>query len=850
METPMGQSEIDVRDIFEFVAENVVRWKDLARKLDLSEAKIGGIDVKQRGDTKESCMEVLEVWRLNEGRENATLESLKGALEEAGLKAVADDVDDQLKNYLEGKSPTVFKKRKRTIFETKGKVYFKDKMAERVEEMFDKAFTDEVYQNPRLFIEVSAAFRENYAILKDTSRGCLECHLEFDCLANFEKYWERYTEGKVSATLSACLVTSDLVAKMGVSDVTVLVEMDEHDLEKARKFFNEIDVQQLETLTITEEGRPITPDCQGVVGSSGSVDTSSQTRLRTKSGDTLGTSPRAHLAECTKCHDMNEDLQSYLKCSTGHLICRKCFAEHIQTNPAVSVNCPLCSQSIGPYMKTSEHTTKNSVWIFVVDSNLWVEGKKLISKERKFQTAEDPRIRIDVGKLSEIVAEGRQVVTGTLYGSEPPKLDTIWKKVRERGWRVPQPKKRSQFTGKEKQIDNQLGVDVTSLVCKTEEGKRGTVILVTGDADVLPVLTNILSEPPWKAEIWMWEKSISSEIKSLQRRHPDRVRIEHLDAYSKQLTFTNYTYRISPGKNNQLLTQAIVFEGVQKQPDSWKMDNSWVRRMEEVCRWPFQYAWIFEDNVDINDLLVVFLKGKDAEGIFRGPELAEMLDLVKKDSYLPSLSTKVQAYISYKHSRAMDDSANVCLSNQFSSLADMYEKVEKLEDEGFHSAGEEREDDKTALGASAAMHQRGARPHMPQFPVQPMYMYRQLSQPGAQEHRPFYCPPVLSQANNQWIPAPMKHRQSPYRPRYSEQCPKKFNCRDGRHCAYTHTPEEVAFLKQRPPGLPVYKVKLCERWGMGHCKYEARECNYAHGPEDACCLRCNCRGHLTENCPY
>ncbi|XP_035683859.1 uncharacterized protein LOC118420898 [Branchiostoma floridae] len=733
-------------------------------------------------------------------------------------------------------------------------------MADRVAEMFDKTFTEEVYKDPELFVKVSAAFRENYTILRDISRGCLECLLQFDCLANFENYWKSYTNGTLSATLAACLVTRDLVAKMGVDDVTVLVEMDDNDLEKARTFFNELDVEQLETLTITEGSRTTATtgdtDSGGAMSSSGTGDSSAQPRLRTKSGDTLGTSPRPHLAECTKCSAMNEDLQSYLKCSTGHLICRKCFAEHIQTNPAVSVNCPLCSQDIGPYLKASEHTTKDSVWIFVVDSNLWVQGKKLIGKERKFKVAEDPRIRIDVGQLSEIVAEGRQVVTGTLYGSEPPKLDTIWKKVRQRGWRVPQPKKRSQFTGKEKQIDNQLGVDVTSLVCKTEEGKRGTVILVTGDADVVPVLENILHEPPWKTEIWMWEKSISKEIRSLQQCHPDRMRIEHLDAYSKRLTFTNYTYHINPGKHNQLLTQAIVFEGVQKQPDSLKMNVKWVKRMEEVCRWPFQYAWIFEDNNDINDLLVVFIKGKDAEGTFRGPDLAEMLDLVKKDPYLHSVSTNVQAYFSYKHSRAMDDSVNICLSNQYSGLTDMYDKVEQLEDEGFHSLEEEKEDE-TTIQVPFPIHQRGARPHLQQFPVQPTY--RQPSRPGARQHRPFYHPPVTSQAmtpwsptteaSGAWIPAPMKNRQSPYRPRYSEHCPRKFNCGRGRHCEYTHTPEELDFLKQRPPGLKVYKVKLCDKWKTGYCMSEARACNWAHGEGDASCLRCNCRGHLTDNCP-
>ncbi|CAH1271970.1 Hypp4743 [Branchiostoma lanceolatum] len=871
MATPVDQSEIGVHvsDVFEFVAESVSRWRDVARKLGLGEVQIDVIDAEQRGNVKESCLKVLETWRQSEGH-NATLESLQSVLVEAGLKNVADDIDC----HMAEKSPTVFRKRKRATFETKGKLHFKDQMADRVAEMFDKTFTEEVYKDPELFVKVSAAFRENYTILRDISRGCLECHLEFNSLANFENYWERYTEGTVSATLAACLVTRDLVAKMGVDDVTVLFEMDDNDLMKARKFFNELDVQQVETLTITGGSHTTAPavgtDYEGTPGSLESADISSQPRFRTRSGDTLGTSPRASLAECTKCCGINEDLQSFFMCSTGHLICHKCFAEHIQTNLVISMNCPVCFQDIHPYMMTSDHTTKDSVWIFVVDSNIWVEGKKLIGKERRFRVSEDPRIRIDVGKLSEIVAEGREVVTGTLYGSEPPKLDSVWSKVREQGWRVPQPKKRSQLTGREKQIDQKLGVDVTRLVCKTEEGKRGTVILVTGDADVVPVLENILDEPPWKAEIWMWEKSISNEIKSLQRSHPDRVRIEHLDVYAPKLTFTNYTYHITPGKHNQLLHQAIVFEGVQKQPDSWKMAKKWVRRMEEVSRWPFKYAWILPDNVDINDLAVVFLKGKDAEGKFKLPDLAEMLDLVKKDPYLSSISSSFQTYFSYKNSKPIGDSTDIYLSNQYSSLADMYDSVEKLEDEGFQSTEEkETEDESTALqassAASAAAHQAGVPQHFQHYPVPSMYRQPQLT--GARQRHPFYLHPVTSQAkspwtstswpstpsteaSNQWTSAPMRHRPDQYRPKYSEACQWKFNCARGRNCDYTHTPEELEFLKQRPPGLKVYKVKLCERWEMGHCRYEARGCYFAHGPEDASCLRCNYRGHLTDKCPH
>ena len=49
--------------------------------------------------------------------------------------------------------------------------------------------------------------------------------------------------------------------------------------------------------------------------------------------------------------------------------------------------------------------------------------------------------------------KGREVAQGFLYGSEPPPVDTVWEKIKERGWDVPKPKRRSAITGKEKQVD-------------------------------------------------------------------------------------------------------------------------------------------------------------------------------------------------------------------------------------------------------------------------------------------------------------------------------------------------------------------------------------------------------------
>ena len=66
--------------------------------------------------------------------------------------------------------------------------------------------------------------------------------------------------------------------------------------------------------------------------------------------------------------------------------------------------------------------------MFVDDSNIWIAAKELVSKTRKYKTGEDHRVRIDMGKLADVLANGRQVHSAILYGSEPPPIDTVWEK--------------------------------------------------------------------------------------------------------------------------------------------------------------------------------------------------------------------------------------------------------------------------------------------------------------------------------------------------------------------------------------------------------------------------------------
>ena len=213
-----------------------------------------------------------------------------------------------------------------------------------------------------------------------------------------------------------------------------------------------------------------------------------------------------------------------------HFICRECIKKR-----KGDLSCKLCGQ---------QDQEEEMVFVYMDNSNTWIEAKKLLGSKGQ----EDHRVRIDVGELLKVVAKGRHVAEANLYGSEPPPLDTVWEKMREKGWKVI-PHKRSQITDKEKQVDTQLVTDATRMVCKTKPGNN-TIIFISGDADMKPAIEAIMEEG-WKVEVFMWNHALSNELKKLARE--DRCTICALDSYKDQITFNSMRFPIA--NNNNLLCE-------------------------------------------------------------------------------------------------------------------------------------------------------------------------------------------------------------------------------------------------------------------------------------------------------
>ena len=435
------------------------------------------------------------------------------------------------------------------------------------------------------------------------------------------------------------------------------------------------------------------------------------------------------------------------------------------------------------------------IWIYVDDSNIWITAKKLAAK--KMKTKEDHRVRIDVGRLTDVVAKGREVAQGFLYGSEPPPVDTVWEKIKQRGWDV-EPKRRSTITGKEKGVDAQLVADITEIACTTPEEERTTIIIISGDADAMPAIHKVLKYRGWNVEIYMWEDAMSNELKKLPRKEP-KVVVEYLDEFLERITFTNMKF--DPRNLHSFdKSTAVVF---QMEPDAFRNrvpTVKWCRRLESITQWPFQYYWAELDGKGTNDLVLVFRKdyGRNSEAASghsstsntgTGVPFDVTSFLTQIDEYPIEYTVSAQSYVQYEQEK----------SGLYKMALEMVGHI----------------------------------------------LYS--------EARVGYSDTAISSVsddddNKSWN---VKRRQQHPRKsqRYSELCEYKFNCKYGLKCHNKHTDDEKSFFKKNQgQGNPLRKAKPCSYYP--NCKKDPKECHYAHGEEDAWCL--NCRdmcGHYTNNCP-
>ena len=445
--------------------------------------------------------------------------------------------------------------------------------------------------------------------------------------------------------------------------------------------------------------------------------------------------------------------------------------------------------------------TLPGIWIFVHQSNMWIEAKKLYSKQKRFMTDQDHRVRIDMGKLADVLGRDREEVKGKLYGSEPPPIDTVWKRIRERGWEVIT-SQRSQLTGKEKQVDTKMVTDVVSLACSTPIHERTTMILVTGDANIIPAIEEVVKQERWNVEVYMWASAISNQLRRFANQHKDRVKVSDLDQYLEKVTFTNMKFNISnPNVRSMVCAYGIVLTMEKEAFSKNRVPTSqWIDNLDSLAQWPSQYYWFDHKTRPNNDLVVVFR-----------PISGKRFDV---KNFLESIQDTSEGKIKFRLPLVIGVQTFVQFIGALAREAKEHPAVKQFD---------------------AALEQVG--------------LYSPDDVCAGYENEASYVSDHDSQ--ERWRVFQKKHRPQS-RQRYTEDCPNHYNCFYGTRCYRGHSDKEIAYFKKRKEGRgnPQRKVTLCKDFMDKKCFNKAEECDWAHGDEDAWCKECRKTGHLTSKCPH
>ena len=485
------------------------------------------------------------------------------------------------------------------------------------------------------------------------------------------------------------------------------------------------------------------------------------------------------------CFDCNARNPSHpLKCGQ-HKVCVECLEKRGEALASKKGELLRCA---GPHDDPEVMAAERpeNVWIYVDDSNIWIEAMKLVNKKRKFKTSQDYRIRLDIGRLTEAVADGRAVAKGFLYGSEPPPIDTVWRKIEELGWKVDR-KKKHPITGKEKKVDTQLVADITERACNTPEHDRTTIIIIAGDADVKPAIDKILKYKGWKVEVYMWKGAMARELKDLGKES-ESVKVGYLDNRLEKITFTNMRFKptdkyFSP----QVKANSIVLT-MKKKPFKKRIPTKeWVQQLENLAQRPFQYYW---------------LKSEDETS----PETDDLLIYFKPNCINPD--DQIDIPVLLEEIREWDLS--------LAELADPYLTYEQRQSGLYQCAFE----------------------YIGQYNVDDISDGMEIDNLS------------VSDDQDSWGVVDHYKLKSRLHQKYTDPCQYGFNCIFGKRCQNKHTEKEKKYFTTRQgKGNPLRKVKPCQFYEKGKCHKSAEECQWAHGEEDAWCLICgSSKGHFTEKC--
>ena len=491
-----------------------------------------------------------------------------------------------------------------------------------------------------------------------------------------------------------------------------------------------------------------------------------------------GVGPTSLRARCVYCE--SEVTALTLNCAQ-HKMCQDCLPKNIERfgyKGKEMYTCPKCTK---PAVQSSH------VWIFADNSNIWIQAMKHAGKAKGFGSKQDHRVRIDIGRLTDVVAGDREVKAATLYGSEPPQVDSVWKKINQyEHWTV-KTKKRSAVTGKEKEVDAELVTDVTEVACNTPPHMRGTIIIISGDRDMCPAVQKTLKnnggESAWKVEIHVWKHAhtLLSRLEEFGKEYPGRVFCDLLDNHMDKVTFLNRIFLPKKTSNVDHCSAVIsIKQGQDISKEIIKNDNWW-NILESAARWPVEY--VQPEKNEERHLVLVF---RDMEQGGVNSLVAKFNNPSTQQFSLPHVEG-CELYSNFKRRTQRGQ-------GRFVTSEDGWTTVVK----------------------------------------------RNIPKPTSSNTRG-----VKSSTAAPTLQAETKSSKPTTQ---TTSCCSGKNCDSGLKCKFGHTDEERKYFGSRRDGVGNEYRKTGQCKDYPRCKNSTNRCNYAHEKDDRWCLKCHETGHFSKDC--
>ncbi|CAK7213774.1 hypothetical protein SBRCBS47491_001919 [Sporothrix bragantina] len=466
---------------------------------------------------------------------------------------------------------------------------------------------------------------------------------------------------------------------------------------------------------------------------------------------------------------------------------------------------------------------------FIDDSNIWIEAQKYAASGNSHMPKitdvdQDPRLRINVGRMVTMLLRGRVQGDSTLYGSRPPPNDAVWKAVQKYNFRTNifsrGMSRNGGKLGTEKGVDASMVADITRMATRLDTmaevdpkqwgpvKARRTFICVTGDRDFLTTIKQVL-DVGIRVELWAWRSGLASAYRYLddeQRKTPGATPFEvnFLDDVFEHVYFTNY-FSTHKGKHVDPAKAVVLLDFT----DEW---------------------WSNSEAGSING------DSDHGEG-GGGPSLTSTELWQFEQAVCSEMQNMGRLFHVTKEHGPGKTVAELVLIFEFPRVKDIEPTLLRIR----HNF--------TGLATAVSWLQYNAlcqaRKHTPSTVLDTSDMITTVYAPLSSDTAEVEETEDLSWSTVSYTDPKKIHQRNMVR---QEPCPLGIHCDKASNCPRQHTNHERSLFRDLPnQDFRFYKTSKCKH--LPNCN-RRRLCTFAHSASEAWCSACKVEGHFVDTCKY